>query len=119
MLQFRALHQPWSWWQRLARAGESNSPPTGSLCGLHSEVRFSQRDFITLFSLVENFRTSHILYWNTRTKTRLVIGAALPSARADAGRGLQFAQCWALGLIAPRLFNMGALLGGGGAGARC
>lgn len=34
-------------------AGEPENPSAGSLCGLHSEVRFS--DFIPLFKLVENF----------------------------------------------------------------
>lgn len=35
-------------------------PSMGSVRGLHSEVRLSQRDLIPLFGLVENLRTSDI-----------------------------------------------------------
>lgn len=64
-----ASHQPRSWWQRPGWERESDSPSMGSVRGLHSEVRLSQRDLITLFRLVENFRTSDIPYSNARTKT--------------------------------------------------
>lgn len=42
-----------------------------------------------------------------------MVGAPLPSMSADAGRGLQFARCQALGLIILRLLNESTLIGGG------
>lgn len=42
-----------------------------------------------------------------------MVGAPLPSMSADAGRGLQFARCQALGLVIPHLLNESALIGGG------
>lgn len=93
------------------KAGGVREPVGGEPLCPHSEVRCSQHDFITLFRLVENFRTSDIPCVRTEASSK---GVTLPSIGTDAGRGLPLE--WGQGGVSNAMFvKVSALLGGGAA----